>query len=58
VKVKIGNTVYDSEDQPIMVILTREDKKLISQMYDNCMKYCAFPDEMEPKEIEDWMKDA
>lgn len=42
-KVKIGNIIYDTNDQPIMVILAEEDKKNIANMYDECYKYCGYP---------------
>ena len=31
-KVKIGGRIYDSEEIPIMLILSEKDKKLISSM--------------------------
>lgn len=43
-KVKIRNTIYDSQKEPIMVILTPTDKKNIANMLPDCTKYCAYPD--------------
>ena len=43
-KVKIGNKVYDAENQPIMVILSDKDKENIANMDENATKYCAYPD--------------
>lgn len=43
-KVKIGDTTYDSETQPIMVILDQSEKKLISEMAGDNNKFCCFPD--------------
>ena len=54
-KVKIGDKIYDPATEPIMVILTEEDKKNISQMK-NETKYCAFPDEVPMDKIKEFMK--
>jgi hypothetical protein len=43
-KVKIGNTVYSAEDQPVMVILSEADKANIAKMLPECTRYCAYPD--------------
>jgi hypothetical protein len=55
-KVKIGDTVYDSEKQPIMVILSNDDKKNIENMLPEATKYCSFPDGVEIQIIKDFMK--
>lgn len=55
-KVKIGNTIYDANDQPIMVILSEEDKRNISNMYEECTKYCAAPDGTTEEEFNSFMK--
>lgn len=55
-KVKVGNTVYDSNDQPVMVILSDMDKKNISRMYDECSKYCGYPEGFPVEYIEEFMK--
>jgi hypothetical protein len=57
-KVKIGDTVYDGEQVPVMVILTDADKRNIANMLPECSKYAAFPDTIPQDEIERWMKDA
>lgn len=31
-KVKIGDTIHDSQDEPIMIIIDENDKKNISMM--------------------------
>lgn len=43
-KVKIGETIYDSETEPVMVILSDFDKKNISHMAVDATKYASFPD--------------
>lgn len=56
-KVKIGNTVYDSSSEPIMIILSPEDKKNISSMQDSATKYASFPDGWtDPAQMRAWMK--
>ncbi len=42
-KVKIGNTIYDSHDIPIMIILTDQAKININNMPLELMKYCEYP---------------
>jgi len=53
--VKIGSKFYDSNKQPIMVILTDEDKENISEMSSEATKYCCYPDGFNQKQIEQWM---
>ena len=59
-KVKIGNKVYDSNDEPIMVILDGTDIYSIANMIGT--NYCSYPDSEKYtkddfKEIKKWMKD-
>lgn len=59
-KVKIGDIIYDSEDQPILLILTDADKKNISGMVTTAHKYCSYPDteywmKNDYKNIKNWM---
>ena len=42
--VKVGNKVYDSNKEPVMVVLSDEDKANISTMAPEHNKYCSFPD--------------
>jgi len=42
-KVKIKDKIYNSEKEPIMLILSDEDKKLINQMRPIDNKYCSYP---------------
>ena len=55
-KVKIGDTVYDSEETAIMLILSDQDKYNISHMSPNDGRYCCFPDEMEIEEVKKFME--
>jgi len=43
-KVKIGDEICDSKDQPIMIILEGKDKENIANMLDTATKYCSYPD--------------
>jgi len=54
-KVKVGDKVYDSNDTPIMVILSDEDKDNISNMAPEGTKYCSFPDHIDTEWIAKWM---
>lgn len=55
-KVKIGDRVYDGEEQPIMVVLTDADKANIANMAPECSKYAAFPEGMDEAEVRLWME--
>lgn len=43
-KVKVGNKIYDGEQEPVMVILTKQDKENIANMLPEANRYCMFPD--------------
>jgi len=53
-KVKVGNKIYDSEEEPIMVVLSKEDKNNIANMKEETTKYCSYPDD--PQWLEDTYK--
>ena len=55
-KVKIGDTIYDSNDKPIMLILSEEDKFNISNMGEQT-KYCSFPENINTNDIIKFMKE-
>ena len=56
-KVKIGETLFNSETTPIMIILSEDDKENISNMAPEAFKYCSFSDkELDVKKIQRWMK--
>ena len=55
-KVKIGDKIYDTEVQPIMIILSDKDKENISNM-EATTKYCGYPNEgWSEEEIIEFMK--
>jgi len=60
-KVKVGNKVYDGENEPVMVILSEGEKDQIANMGD-CKKYCVYPSSEEWtandfEKIKAWMRD-
>jgi hypothetical protein len=55
-KVKVGDKIYDSESEPIMVILSESDKENISNMLPEATKYCSFPDKIPLEIIKEFMK--
>lgn len=60
-KVKVGNKIYDSEHEPVMVILSDQDRINIENMHPKANKYCVYPDGEEwtkddHKKIKEWMK--
>lgn len=56
-KVKVGNKIYDGEKEPVMVILSDQDKRNIANMLPGCSKYVSFPSECSLVGIELWMKE-
>ena len=58
-KVKIGDKIYDSAEEPVMVILTDGDKKNIANMLPECSKYCSYPDDTFKSDDDayKWMED-
>ena len=54
-KVKIGTNWYDSDVQPIMVVLSAEEKNLIANMDGEANNFCAFPDGSAPEQIRAFM---
>jgi hypothetical protein len=55
-KVKIGDVIYDGGVEPVMVILSDDDKENIRNMTPESKKYCHFPDTMTANEARIWMK--
>ena len=55
-KVKVGNKVFDCEKEPVMVILTDQDKENIKNMLPECTKYCMFPDTIPIEKIKTFME--
>ena len=55
-KVKIGDNIYDAEKEPIMLILTPQDKLNISNMLPETTKLCTFPDTVDIESVKKFMK--
>ena len=55
-KVKIGTKIHDSENEPIMIVLSECDKENITNMLPTATKYCSFPENWSPEEIKEFMK--
>jgi len=54
-KVKIGDVLYDSEHQPIMIILTPLERDQVSHMSKNATKYCSAPYGMSEEDMGKFM---
>lgn len=57
-KVKVGNQVYDSKDQPIMVILSEDDKRNIANMLPDAHQYAEFPENLDEDQVRAWMAET
>ena len=55
-KIKVGDRVYDANDEPVMVILSDKDKMNIRDMDPEATKYCGYPDGMAEAKVEAFMK--
>jgi len=55
-RVKIGNKIYNSNDEPIMIILEDYNKDHIYNMAPEATKYCEFPDTITEEEVKEFMK--
>lgn len=57
-KVKIGDKFYDAEEQPVMIIMTPDDKFNLAHMASEATMYAVFPDGWgTQQEQEKWMMD-
>jgi hypothetical protein len=55
--VKIKDEIFNSEIEPIMLILNEEEKENIKSMAPEYSKYCSFPDTgYSEEEIKKFMK--
>jgi len=53
-KVKIGDKIINSEDEPIMLILSEEEKVLIANM-GVAKQFCSYPDGMHIGDVQNFM---
>jgi hypothetical protein len=61
-KVKIGDKVYDGEEQPVMIIVNDGERKQIANMAPGCTKYCSYPCDSrwtvnDYEKIKEWMEE-
>lgn len=54
-KVKIGNTIFSPEDQPIMLILDPMDRLNIQAMRPEANLYTTYPKNISKEELESFM---
>jgi hypothetical protein len=54
-KVKIGDKIYDSREEPILLILSEEDKRNLERMDTEATKFLSFPDKMDLNEAKRFM---
>lgn len=55
-RIKVGNVVYSGKEEPVMVILNKQDKINIANMLPDATRYCVYPDTWSVEEIEAWMR--
>lgn len=53
--VKIKDKVYRADVEPVMVVLTNQEKKLISQMAPTSFKFCVAPDTVSEEDVRAFM---
>lgn len=54
-KVKVGNVVYSSEDQSIMLIMSSHDKELVGNMESEATKLLYYDEELSEEYAEKYM---
>jgi len=54
--VKIGDQVFDSNKEPIVIIFSEEEKELISSMHPKNIRFCSYPNGFQISEIEKFMR--
>lgn len=54
--VKIKDKIYDSNKEPIMLIIDNQDKENIKNMLPEATKYCSYPDPSKEEDIRIFMK--
>lgn len=55
-KVVVGEVLYESTDEPILLVLTPEEKELIKTMPEDHKRFCVYPENMEEKEVNEWLR--
>ena len=57
-KVVIGDTVYDPNEIPILLILEDEDKANIADMEETARNFCSYPGGTPIRDVQEWMQKA
>ena len=57
-EVKISSKIYNSDKQPIMLILSDAEKELISNMAVEAHKFCGYPANSKTEKIKQFMDDV
>jgi len=58
-RVKIGETIYDSNEQPVMIILSPTEKRQIAHMGPMDTKYCVYRAwTADADALKKWMEDV
>lgn len=59
-KVKVGDQIFSSDDQPIMVVFEDSDKKNVQNMEENAHKYASAPDNyfVDDDKFLSWMREG
>lgn len=55
-KIKIKNQVFDSRNEPILVVLEGDEKELIASMASDDKRFCVFPDDWSEEDILKFME--
>jgi hypothetical protein len=58
-KIKLANPprIHNGDEEPVMIILTDQDKRNIRNMAPEATKYACYPDCISDDAISEWMKD-
>jgi len=56
-QVRIGDTLYDADKTPIMLVLTDLDRQQIAAMPPGLHRFCVFPaDKFNQEDVQKWME--
>jgi hypothetical protein len=53
--IKIRDTYYSSKDEPILLMLTDEDIKILENRDPQAKVLCLYPGSMDPEKVRNWM---
>lgn len=54
-KIKIKDQIFDSSQEPIMIVLEDDEKQLIASMTEEDKRFCIYPDTMSEEEVVKFM---